>query len=287
LDEKLGGVVFTAGRYDEAIPILERAIGNYRKEKDIETAGRVTARLAVAHRRRGTTNDGIALVNPIIEQLTSGGPSSTLASLHVTLSELYLLVGRYREMLARATRGGEIAREVGDEGLLGEAEMRRGIALSLLGREVEGYTVLQGALPLVEEAGDLLTLSIILTSLGTSAQMLGRMNQMRRCRERSLVVAERIGNPSLLCSSLGGAAAALLILGEWEEARHLAERLAPLLKTVGRGSDAAIAWSYLGLLALWRETGTKHPAFCLNRSPYPRRRDSGLGGRTRNSAWQS
>src|SRR5207245_11340733 len=116
---------------------------------------RATAGLGRAHRYRGTPEEGIALVEPMIDLLGGSGPSSALASLQIALSHLYLLVGRYREMLAAAERGGEIARAVGDARLLGEAETRRGVAHGVLGQPAEAHQVLEGALPLVAAGGDL------------------------------------------------------------------------------------------------------------------------------------
>jgi adenylate cyclase len=250
LDEKLGAVLITAGRYDEAIPILERAIETYRQERDMEGAGRQTAVLGTTHFFRGTPEEGIALVEPTIELLARSGRSSALASLHIAVSQLYFLVGRYREMLTAAERGGEIARSWGDERLLGEAEERRGVALGMLGREEEGYAVLEGALPLVEAGGDLVTLSYNLGNLGASAWHLGRIEQSRRYGEQAVAVTVRIGNPSLICFGLCNVGQDLLILGEWEEARQVLQRAAKVASPTDRAWHVTYLQSGMGMLAL-------------------------------------
>jgi adenylate cyclase len=258
LDEKLGMVVFTTGRYDEAVPILERAIESYRRGGDLEAAGRATARLGTIHQGRSTFDEGIALVEPTIESLAVAGPSPALASLYVALTYLHYGVGRYREMLAAAERGGEIARLLNDQPLLGEAEMRRGTALWKLGRAEEGYRVLEGALPLVEAGGDLYILGITLGNLGSFAGDLGRLEQMRRYIEQSVTVAERAGNPFTLCFSLSNVALVLLRLGDWQEARKVLQPALRLSRTMSRGRViAAYLHLALGMLALregdWNE----------------------------------
>jgi tetratricopeptide (TPR) repeat protein len=251
LDEKLGGVLSTVGKYDEAISILERAIEIYRQEADLEGAGRATALLGRTHLREGTPEAGITLVEPMIDLLRASGPSSALASLQIALSHLFFLVGRYREMLAAAERGSEIARAVGNDRLLGEAETRRGTALDMLGREEEGAQVLEDALPLVEAGGDLDALSRTLNNLGSFAMELGRGEQMRQCYERALAVAERMGNPSDICFSLCNVGEGLLVLGEWQEARQILQRTLPLASPMGRGMGVAFLQATFGTLALW------------------------------------
>jgi class 3 adenylate cyclase/tetratricopeptide (TPR) repeat protein len=268
LEEKLGQVLFDTGRYEEAIAVLERAIAVYRAQRDLEGAGRATALLGRAHRSRGTPEEGISRVEPIVELLAWSGPSPALASLHTALAHLYFLVGRYQEMRKAAERGGEMARTVGDQRLLGEAEMRRGTALQMLGQVEAGNLVLEGALPLVEAGGDLTTLFITLNNLGAVCQHRGRMEQMRMSFERALEVAERMGNPSRVCFALGSLGVSLTILGEWQEARRVLERGVELTRTMSRVADVANPIAFLGRLALyegdWEEaSGYLHEAVAV------------------------
>ena len=252
LEEKLGGVLLSAGRYDEAIPILERAVGAYRQARDLEGAGRATALLGRTHRLRGTPEEGIALVEQMVELLTWSGPSQALASLYVALSHLFFLTGRYREQAAVAERAGEIARAVGDDRLLGEAEMRRGTALTQLGRVEEGRRAMEGALPLVQAGGDLDTLFLTLNNLGVASERLGQMEQMQRYTEQALALTERIGNPSALCFMLGNLGSTLAMLGDWQGAREALERGVGLARTIGRSADVTNPLLNLGDLLLWK-----------------------------------
>ncbi|HLJ67975.1 MAG TPA: hypothetical protein VKX16_11505 [Chloroflexota bacterium] len=123
LEEKRGMALVNAGRYEEALDALGRAAQKYQEKRELAAAGRATALLGVAHRWRGTPEEGIALVQPMLELLQSSGHSEALASLDLALANLCFLTGRYAEQ-QEAT-----ARAIGDMRLLAEAEERRSSAL--------------------------------------------------------------------------------------------------------------------------------------------------------------
>jgi tetratricopeptide (TPR) repeat protein len=143
-----------------------------------------------------------------------------------------------------------MARVLRDDQLLGEAEVRRGTALLMLGRSAEGYEVLEAALPLVEAAGDLVALSSALTNLGGCCWSLGWFQQRRQYSQQALEVAERIGNPSLICFALSALGDALLYLGEQPEVRPVLRRAMSVAETTLRGwHGGSLPWM-IGLLAL-------------------------------------
>jgi hypothetical protein len=55
--------------------------------------------------------------------------------------------------------------------------------------------VIEGATPLIEAGGDLLTLNRALTNAGESAKQVGDIEAARRYTERTVEVGERVGNP--------------------------------------------------------------------------------------------
>ncbi len=262
LDEKLGCVLHMAGRYDEAISFLENAIDVYGREQELNAAGRATATLGMVHRFRGTPEEGIGRVQPMIDLLAQAGPSPALASLHIALAHLFFLMGKYREQMAAAERGAHIAATIGDDRLLGEAEMRRGTALDNLGDPEESRRVMEAALPLVEAGGDLLTLFITLNNLGFTLERLGRMDQARLYAERALEVTEQIGNPDRICFALGNLGGLLTMVGDWRGAHEALERAMALAGKIGRlAPDVATPLYYLGQLSLWEgdwEAASRH-----------------------------
>ncbi|MGH2409611.1 MAG: tetratricopeptide repeat protein [Chloroflexota bacterium] len=250
LEEKMGTVLYTAGRYDDALKHLETSAAIARTEGDLEGAGRVVARIGTTRRRCGNPEDGIALVAPTIELLAPCGPSQALAALHVALAGLFFVVGRYSDALSAAERGAQIARAIGSIRLLGEAEERRGTALSVLGQAEESVTILKEAIPLIEAGGDLMVLQRALNNVAVACWNLGRWDTATDYEERALEVAARIGNADLTAFNLTNLGESRATTGDWTGAREALERAATLL--IGRAGGArsfTLAW--LGRLALW------------------------------------
>jgi adenylate cyclase len=259
VEEKLGTVLSTAGRYDEALAELSRAVETQaaagkdletdQEHRDLEAAGRVTARMGLVHRMRGTPEEGIALVRPMIELLARSGPSLSRASLYLALANLTFLVGRYAEMQVATERAGEIARAIGDERLLGEAEERRALAVNVLGHSEQALQIFQEAIPMVERGGDLFVLWRTLNNTSIVYARLGRMEEATRSMERALTMAERIGNPHQIAFVLGNLGNLLTTVGDWTGAREHLEQAMTLLGEEGV-ANAAVPLSILGQLAL-------------------------------------
>jgi len=250
LDEKLGGVLATANRYDEALEPLERAVEVYRQVRDLEAVARVTARIGWTHRYRATPQEGITRIQPVLELLTWAGPSQGLASLHLALAYLHFGSGRYHESLQAAERAGELARAVGDERILAGAEMRRGTALTVLGQLEEGIRVLEESVPLAESAGDLETLALALNNLSASYQTRGDLKLARERFSRALDTHARAGNTANTGFVILGLGEISIYLGEWEEAEASIERGAAVLEAVGTSWFAVYAPLYRGQLRL-------------------------------------
>ncbi|HLJ69560.1 MAG TPA: tetratricopeptide repeat protein [Chloroflexota bacterium] len=252
VEEKLGEALYTVGSYDDAIDVLNAAIERYRRHRDLESAARATALLGRVHRQRGSVEEGIACVQPMIELLGPGGSARALTTLHIALAHLYMPLGRYPEMLSAAEQGSALARTLGDERLIGEVEMRRGTALAQLGRVEEARHALEASLPLVQAGGDLTTLFITLSNLGAVLERQGAIDDMRRYTEQALTVAERLGNPGRLCHCLANLGRTLITLGDWEGAQMHLERAVALAKEVGDAPDAAWGLQSMGNLLLRR-----------------------------------
>lgn len=250
LDEKLGSALVTAGRYDDSFEPLDQAAEVYRERRDLEAAGRVTAQIGIAHRFRGTPEEGIARVRPMIELLSWSGPSQALAQLHLALANLLFSTGSYRRMLGEAERAAEISRAIGDDRLLGEAEERRGTVLIVLGQPEEGRPTLEESLQLIESGGDLMVLSRALNNLGEACKISGDIEGARKYTERSAEMGERIGNQDWVSFILTNLGAILLIEGDWEGAREHLERAWAIAKRVGHPSTLAGPLLALGELAM-------------------------------------
>jgi len=78
--EKLGLLLITAARSDDALTLLERAAEAYRLRGDIEGHGRTMALIGRAYAIKGTPHAGIARLRPLLAPLEARGPSHGLAA---------------------------------------------------------------------------------------------------------------------------------------------------------------------------------------------------------------
>ncbi len=109
--ERLGGLLTTTVRYDEALVALERASDIHRARKNPEDASRVEARIAHAHFRQGTKDEGAARLSAYLTSLDKPGASEgarrAMAALYCALARLYFARRRYRRKPGRGGAGRE------------------------------------------------------------------------------------------------------------------------------------------------------------------------------------
>lgn len=190
--EKLGRLLTTTVRYDEALVALERASDIHRARKNPEDMSRVEAGIAQAHFRQGTKDEGAARLSAHLTSLDRPGASEgsrrAMAALYCALARLYIARRRFAESLDAAKRAASLSREVGVMSLLADAEMVRGTALLWLDAPDEGVETLEEAVVLAEDSG-------ALDALGTALLLLHLVYMVRGEFDRSREHAER-GRPS-------------------------------------------------------------------------------------------
>lgn len=270
--EKLGSLLSTVGRYDEALGTLEQAAMMCRAARDSEGTARVVARIGLLHLTQATYDAGIARIQSLLETVTGGGEglraTPAQVSLRVVLSSLFLERSSYTEALCAGEEAVVVAQMVGDSGLLAQAEGRRGLALLLLGRREEARKVLEAVVPLAEAAYDLDTLNRALLNIALSYLWAGKYQVGRPFLERALALAERMGDP-VRVANLGRLLARFAFsAGEWAQARS------DLLRTIDAVRRLDSSWAEarpllgLGKIALaegkWEEaTGKLEKAAAL------------------------
>ena len=248
---RLGEVLTSEGRYDEALPELEWSAQAYQAGGNRELLAATTAQLGQVHFLRGTAEEGVSRVRPLLDQLEEGDgvgvPPASIAALHLALAQLYSATGRFAEELAAAERAGALA---GDEDtLLAEAAVRRALALLQLCRPEDAQRVLEEILPLAEQLGNLEVLQRVLALLAATCDELGTFRRGRAYRQRALAVAERTGNPALIASSLSNLGGIVQVLGHWTEARSYFERSVEIYRSLPSSSYYA-AYPLAGLSSL-------------------------------------
>jgi tetratricopeptide (TPR) repeat protein len=248
--EKVGGVLRTVARYEEALAVLEQAAEAYRAASDHEGAHRVLAQIGQVHAVRGTAEDGVRRLRAALETWTQHEPSPGLAALYAALAHLYFASGRTGEQLAAAERAAELARVVGDDRILADAENRRGLALLLLGRLEEAQQVLEETIPLTEAVGDLNTLARVLTNVAGVYRARGEWDRSRQCAERALEMAERRGDAAQVVFATVVLAYNHFFAGEWVQARMHLERALTMGRAIGAPRVVATPLVLLAWLSL-------------------------------------
>ena len=254
--EKLGAVLGNLGRYDEALELLDLSIERYSSMGNLEGEKRVTAQIGIWHRARGTPEEGIARLQPLVERLEASGQREGLAPLYARLEALFFASGRYAEQVKAAERACYLASVAGDDRVLAQAQVGRAVALGMLGRP-EALDAAEAALPLAEAAGDLYTLRRALTSIANEHERRGELERSHQYIERSLQVAEQADNPWWIGFALAYVASLSFSLGRWMEARAYLQRALAISRTVGPSWWSAYPLIELGRLELacgnWEE----------------------------------
>jgi tetratricopeptide (TPR) repeat protein len=231
--EKLGALLRTVARYDDALPVLERAAQTYRAQGQLADTGRVVAQIAWVHVDRGTPADGIARLASVQDLLEAHGPSYSLAALYTVLAELRFLQGRISDQLAAAERAEHLARLVGDGSLLADALQVYGLALYSTGTLEKAAQIVEAAISLAETAGNYVGLSYALHVAVCIYEEQGMFVASRRMTERALWLAEQCGdraNAALATTRRGMIA---FYLGEWGAARRDYERAVDITRGIG------------------------------------------------------
>ncbi|HEU5440266.1 MAG TPA: AAA family ATPase, partial [Ktedonobacterales bacterium] len=234
--EKLVETLRTTGRYDLAIEELGRALDVYRSNGDVEGMARVGAASAWLHNLRGTTSEGLPVVTALLDELTGRGlPAHGLASLYIGLGQLYFSADRYRDLGEAAGRARELAHEAGDERLEAVALGRQAISLCQQGKLDEGAVALQQACRLIEAANDHWNLCSALNNLAVVYDERGAFGEALDCVQRSLALAERIGDAEQISFMTYRRGQEAFYLGDWSRARADYERADEI---IGEVSDS-------------------------------------------------
>jgi tetratricopeptide (TPR) repeat protein/transcriptional regulator with XRE-family HTH domain len=226
--EKLGFVLFRMCRLTESHEVSKQAIELYHAVGDLEGEGWALTRMAGV---RESPDEGIARIQPLLDRLQARGPSPILIRLHENMAFLLSNNGQYKESLAVAERGCELARTLEDKCLLVGPEHVRGHVLVQLGHTQAGLEVLrehQNNWGSLRFAGDAYT-------------VLGQLDEARLCFERALAMVEQIGEPATLAHHLGMLSSYLCLLGECRQARAHIDAAEAIVRSVEMQWDEPLA----------------------------------------------
>jgi tetratricopeptide (TPR) repeat protein/transcriptional regulator with XRE-family HTH domain len=261
--EQLAEVLVIQAHYDTALAALGSAADTYQALHDEEGLGRVTAQLGQVYALRGTPQDGIAQVEPLLRRAAVNSLSpQTNAAISLALARLYLVTGHYHDQLGAAERAAAHGREIGDDAILLKAESLRGRALLHLGRFAAALHCLKSAVPLAEAARDTNSLAIVLSDIGWAHGLMGAFAVAQPYLARSLAEAERLGDPTVLQVILSVRSMTLFSAGQWDEAGADGERALGIARQIGPSVRSIMPRLCVGQLALARGAQEVAEAYC-------------------------
>jgi tetratricopeptide (TPR) repeat protein/transcriptional regulator with XRE-family HTH domain len=223
--EKVGRILVNATRFSGALAVLEQAAEALRIAGDLDGLGRVLARIGYVRYMRETVAEGAERLEPLLALFEARGPSVGLAGVQSGLANLLFQRGQLREALAASARAAEIARLVGEDGLLAQALTVGGSALMLMGRDEEALPLLREVGGLAEAAGDLELLCQALLDFAWIDEERGEFAAGRAHAARALALAERLAFPAQLVDATLRLGALAFNSGDWSQARASFERV--------------------------------------------------------------
>lgn len=247
---KLGAMLCVAARYDQALEVLEQAAAIFDAAGAIDEFRRTLALVGQIHAQQGTPEVGLARLEPLLETAQESQPAPGLAALHVALALLYYFTGRSAQQLAHAEQATYLARALGDDALLVQAQHGWGLALLMVGRFTEGLQVEEEVIALAERIGDLATLARALNNVGQFSDAQGAYDQSRRLLARALQAAERLEDPGMIAYIASNLGQLAFLAGDWEAARQAYERALQIIRQMTRYVDRLSPLLGLGELCL-------------------------------------
>ncbi len=252
--ERLSAVLTIVGRYDKAIELLERAARLNRDAGNIEGVACAVAQLGHVQFLRGTSNEGIDRLKPLIDALDGAEPSFGLAALWSALARLYMDCDRDEESLRAAERAVELTRAIGDQDgadrLLIGAEITQAAVLWRLGRQEETLRLVEELIPRAEAEGDLDNLGRALSNAAMYYGWRGEMEKDRVYHERLLELAERRGDRGQMLLATMALSGHAFLTGDWPLARTYRERTEGVIHVLRAPKLSTWPYAAAGWLAL-------------------------------------
>ncbi|HKV86141.1 MAG TPA: AAA family ATPase, partial [Ktedonobacterales bacterium] len=238
--EKLGMAFSVQVRLDESLRAFKRSTEEYKRVGDLQGYARTTAQTGETLSRRGDHAAGLRLIEAIRDERIEDRISvETAGQLQLVWARILYRSSRYQEALDASTQAAELAKSTQNKPLIGWVEFVRGSSQMFLeGRLAESERILDAALPLARETGDLRLLSYLLNNLAYISDFVGAYAQERRYLDEAVDVAVKMTDPDAIATILSNRSGSAYYRGAWREAREDLHRVA---EVIGRSEDSFVS----------------------------------------------
>jgi tetratricopeptide (TPR) repeat protein/transcriptional regulator with XRE-family HTH domain len=235
--EKLGIVLRLQGRYDAAIEALRAAGERYEANAMFEGIGRVTVQMAWVHLDHGTSEQGIAVLEPVVALLRSRGLApEALSGVYLAMAQLYIQTGRVGELLTAAEQTLSLTDGTQAQAVRQEATSYRDLARAVLGQQ-DHFQAFANQRPVVEQTGDPEAACRTLIFHAYVCEIAGASARAEQSIRNALELAEQSGKHDLVAACLGQRGHHGLECGHWALAQADFARMEALV-----GESSASWW---------------------------------------------
>jgi tetratricopeptide (TPR) repeat protein/transcriptional regulator with XRE-family HTH domain len=234
---KLGDVLLSVGRFEEAVEALERAAHAYHRVANIEAEVVAVVEVAMSNYHRGALSASVARLRRLLDAHADemASPALEVAAALLDFQDIWLhtpdkMTVRY-ELLSAAQRLVCHGERMQSKRLLPCSLVTRGARLRECDRPEEGWRDMEAGLALSDTVGDLWTILFCAIVVGEQYMFSGQWNRARDFLERSHTAAVRMHNVPEATYIQAHIGWVLTNLGELGEARRQLEEAVATVRT--------------------------------------------------------
>jgi CHAT domain-containing protein len=268
-----GKALYDAGRFSEAVQVLQQALQKYRASGDELRQAVTLSNLSLTYQQLGAWTEARQAIGESMRLQGYGeiarkpfiqNPKSKIQNRQVLaqtidiLGRLQLAMGESQQALATWEEATKIYIAVGDKAGEIKSRINQAQALQSLGFYRRALTVLTDLQTNLQQQPDSLVKAVGLRSLGDALQLVGNLDEARKALEQSLTIAQRLKSPQDI-------SAALFSLGNTARAQKQVEAAVKFYQQAAQLSPSVIVKTkaQLNLLSLLIETKQKLQAQTL------------------------
>jgi len=217
---KLGLLLTRIGRIVDGFAALQRFANLYRGRTGVKQPDQATVAETAPDQPDSldANKDGVSF-NTLLSLMEEHEPEQTRGVLYLAYAYYSCVTSRPGVRLTATERAVELAQRLHDGGMLAQALSARSMALFMVGRRDEAFTVAREALHLCEVSGELGLLNEVLKDLVFIHVHRGEFAQGNLYNDRTLEIAETVGDTYEAAWATERRAWSAKQTGDWERAQ--------------------------------------------------------------------